>query len=419
MKIISLKHIALLMCGVAMFSSCSSDVLTIDEGWDPDTGADGPPVVTYVTASSDIEKPITTVALNQSIAIFGDNLWDITEILVNDLSVDLSQVYPRRHRLEIVVPRKLPNVVTNTMTIRTRLGETVVPIEVALPDLTINGFSNDFAADGDTVRVVGKDFDLYGIDSLTAKVTMGDRDIKIFNVTDKSFSLQVPDGLPVDQTTNLHIVTQQLPDGVDVPFREAGIPILTNDPYTWPGGWWPTGIIQVSPDSEPAAPMFKWYVHLKNTYTGSWSYDNIMITHFKVGEEARDVVNNPQDYVVKFELLNPVNTPMARYVRIGIAEMENENLMYMWDPVSEGASVNTMGVWQTMSLEVTDVFKGPNGTSSLKISDKPRQDDPNADYYGNQDEWNNFKMAMQRELAGDVDFYFWNIRIVKKLKFDK
>lgn len=418
MKIISFKHIALLVCGAMMTFSCS-DVVNIDEGWDPDTGADGPPSVSYVAASTDIDKPITTVALNQSIAIFGDNLWDVTEILINDLSVDLSQVYQRRHRLEVVVPRQLPKNVTNTMTIRTRRGEIVVPIEVSLPDLTINGFSNDFACDGDTVRVTGSDFDLYGIDSIKAKVTMGGHEIKIFDVTDKSFGLKIPAGLPTDQTSYLHIVTEQLPDGIDVPFREAGIPILTNDPYTWPGGWWPTGIIEVGPNSEPAAPMFKWYVHLKNTYTGSWSYDNIMITHFKVGEEARDVVNNPQDYVVKFELLNPYNTPLARYIRIGIAEMEGEpgNLFYMWDPVLNGASINTMGEWQTISLEVTDVFKGPNGTSSLKISDKPRQADPNSDYWGNQDEWNNFKMAMQRELAGDVDFYFWNIRIVKKLKF--
>ena len=418
MKIISLKHIALLVCGAAMAYSCSDDVVNIDKGWDPDTGADGPPVVYRVTASADTETTLSEVALNQSIAIFGDNLWDITEILVNDLSVDLSQIYARRHRLEMVVPRKLPQNVTNTLTIRTRLGETVVPITVALPELTIKGFSNDFAADGDTVRVVGQDFDLYGIDTIAAVVKMGDRDVRIFDVTDNSFRLQVPDGLPVDRATMLNIVTPQLPDGVDVPFREPGFAIMTNDPYTWPGGWWAHEIHEVQPDDEPAAPLFRWYVHVKNTYSGSWSYDNIMITHFMLGPEAQDVVDNPQDYVVKFELLNPANTPMARYVRIGIAEMENEDLMYMWDPVLDGASINTMGEWQTMSLEVTDVFKGPGGTSSLKLTDKPRPEYPDG-YWGMTDDWNNFKMAMQRELAGDVDFYFWNIRIVKKLKFGK
>jgi hypothetical protein len=408
----------LLLCGAAMITSCSENIVNINEGWDADAGADGPPIVYQITASNDISTPITEVSLNQPIAIFGDNLWNITEILINDISVDLSQIYTRRHRLELIVPRQIPSTVTDNITIRTSLGEVVTPIKVTLPELTVDGFSNDFAADGDTVSVIGKNFDLYGI-TAEAITSFNGNQVEIFDVTDSSFKLQIPEGTPTDKTSYLHIITAQLPDGIDIPFREPGFPILTNDPFTWPGGWWPTGIINVQPDSEPAAPLFQWYVHIKNTYTDSWSYENIMITHFFLGPEAQDIVDNPQDYVVKLELLNPANTPLARYIRIGIAEMENEGLFYMWDPIIDGASINTMGEWKTLSLEVTDVFKGPNNTSSLKISDKPLQSDPNASYYGMADEWNNFKMAMQRELPGDIEFYFWNVRIVKKLDFSK
>ncbi|MDD3036845.1 glycan-binding surface protein [Bacteroides sp.] len=411
MKITYLKHTVFALFTSLTTISCS-DVVNMDEGWDADLGANGAPVVRKITASSDTTKAISVASLNQSIAIFGDNLARVTEVLVNDISLDLSQVYTKRHRLEIVVPRVLPGTVTNTLTIKTALGEITTPLNVTLPELKIKGFSNDFAADGDTVEVLGSDFDLYKIDSISASVKFNNQDIRIFNCSQSGFSIEVPEGTSTDETSYLTISTPELDSPAKIPFREKGIAILTNDDRTWSDGWWPTGIVPVNPDSDPAAPLFKWYVTLKKTYTGAWQYDNIMITHFWLDDTAADLLANPENYYVKMEILNPAEVPLARYIKIGNGDLEGDGLIYNWDPAStnNGVSLNTMGKWQTVSLEVTDVFKGKDGNkTSLKIAKKPYED---------KGERINLKMAMNRELAGDMEFYFWNLRFVKKIKVE-
>lgn len=408
MNTIYLKHTVSALF-VALVAVACSDVVNINEGWDDDLSADGAPTVRKITTSADTTQAISVAALNQSIAIFGDNLSQVEGIRVNDVELDLSQVFAKRHRLELVVPRILPGEVTNTLTIKTNLGETTVPLTVTLPDLKITGFLNDFAVDGDTVQVIGSDFDLYKIDSINATVKLNGQDIRIFNCLESSFSIQVPEGTPLEETSHLTIASPEIDKAIDVPFREVGIPILTNNSNTWEQGWWPTGIIGGGPDSDPAAPMYTWYVALKKSYSGAWQYDNIMITHFWLDDNAADLLANPESYYVKMEILNPEETPLARYVKMGNPNLEGDNLLYNWDPAvtNNGVSLNTMGKWQTVAIEAIDVFRGKDGKkTSLTIATQP---------YVNYDELNDFKMAMNRELAGDVEFYFWNIRFVKKI----
>lgn len=408
MNTIYLKHTVSALFVVLVAVACS-DVVNINEGWDDDLSAVGAPTVRKITTSADTTQAISVAALNQSIAIFGDNLSHVEGIRINDVELDLSQVFAKRHRLELVVPRILPGEVTNTLTIKTNLGETTVPLTVTLPDLKITGFLNDFAVDGDTVQVIGSDFDLYKIDSLNATVKLNGQDIRIFNCLESSFSIQVPEGTPLEETSHLTISSPEIDKAIDVPFREVGIPILTNNSNTWEQGWWPTGIVGGGPGSDPAAPMYTWYVALKKSYSGAWQYDNIMITHFWLDNNAADLLANPESYYVKMEILNPEETPLARYVKMGNPNLEGDNLLYNWDPAAtnNGVSLNTMGKWQTVAIEAIDVFRGKDGKkTSLTIATQP---------YVNHDELNDFKMAMNRELAGDVEFYFWNIRFVKKI----
>lgn len=408
------KAMCLIMASAAM--ACS-DVVNIDEGWDDDMGSDGAPVIRKITASSDTSTVITSAALNQSIAIFGDNLAYVQEIKINDISVDLSEIYAKRHRLEMVIPRVLPGEVNNILYIRTSDGEVTAPLEVVLPELTVSGFSNEFAADGDTVRVIGTNFDLYQIDSVNAKVQFNGSDIRIFDCTATSVSLQIPEGTPEDTPSSLTISTPQVDNPVQVPFRDEGIPILTDDPHTHMKGPWFDGSSCVclnladNPDAEPEAPLFDFYVDVKATATGSWQYFNVFITHFYLEESARDLVNHPEDYVVKFELYTPSNVPLAKLVKIGFAE-DDYGFIYDWDPsaTNGGVSLNTMNQWQTVSLEVTDLFC-KDGQCYLKISESP---DP---YAGDgAADYNNFKMALNRELAGDWEFCCWNFRFAKKLE---
>ena len=394
-------------------ASCS-DVVNIDEGWDPDNVSTGAPSIRKIAASADTSTVITTAALNQSIAVFGDNLTDLESVTINDLELDLTQVYAKRHRLELVVPRKLPGEVNNTLRIVTKRGEVSAALNVTLPELVINGFKNDFAAERDTVQVVGSDFDLYLIDSINAKLTFNGQPVKMIGCNATSFGVEIPAGTPTDRASYLTIETPELAIPVEIPFREPGIPILTNDERTWVNGWWATGITNmndISPEEFYYQPLFKWVAWIKKNFPGTWGNENFMITHFWLDDSAADLLANPEKWCVKMEINNPSGTPLARYIRLGAAESESAGKFYMWDPASSnnGVALNTMSKWQTVQFEVTDLFPPleENGQKTcLKIA---------ADPYNNQDQWNNFKIAAQRETSGDMEFYLWNIRFVKKI----
>lgn len=411
MKFSQLKY-AVVCIAIALSAGSCNDVVNMDEGWDPDLVSTGAPVIRKITASSDTTTVISTAALNQSIAVFGKNLTGLKTVMINDLELDLSQVYAKSHRLELVIPRKLPGEVNNTLRIVTKLGETSAELNVVLPELSISGFKNEFAADLDTVQIAGRDFDLYMIDSLNAKLTFNGQPIKMIDCNSNSFSIQIPDGTPVDQTSYLTVETPELTTPVQIPFRETGIPILSNDERTWQGGpWWATGIVEVNEDSDPAAPMFKYYIPVKFSNMGAWSYENVLLSHFWLDDSAADLLENPENWCVKMEICNPAGTPLAKWIRLGATESENANMFYMWDPANNnnGVSLNTMGLWQTVQFEVADLFpplSENDGKTCLKIAKQP---------YVNTDEFNNFKVAMQRESPGDVEFYFWNLRFVKKI----
>lgn len=410
-----ITHTAALMA--ALLALACSDVVDIDEGWDPDDVSTGAPSIRKITASADTATVVSTVALNQSIAVFGDNLTDLESVTINDLSLDLSQVYAKRHRLELVVPRKLPGEVNNTLRIVTRRGEATARLDVTLPELVVEGFRNDFAADRDTVQVVGSDFDLYLIDSLNARLTFNGEPVKMIGCDATSFGIEIPAGTPTDRASYLTIETPELAKPLQIPFREPGIPILTNDERTWVDGWWATGITSmndISPEEFYYQPMFKWVTWIKKNFPGTWGYENYMITHFWLDDSAADLVANPDAWCVKLEINNPAGTPLARYIRLGAAESEGADKFFMWDPASSnhGVALNTMGKWQTVSLEVTDLFPPLDQSGAktcLKIASDP---------YNNKDQYNNFKIAVQREAAGDVEFYLWNLRFVKKIETD-
>lgn len=404
------------------------------------------PVVTKVTTSLDTETAVTTVSLNESIAIFGENFIDVKSININTVDVDTREAYITETRIDIVVPRVIPENPNNKLIITTAGGTAEFDLTVSLPVLKINGFKNDFADNGEVAEVTGENFDLYQIDKENATLKFNGAEVEMLECTGTSFSFTIPENTPWpenfgydygyvssgkyentnfikdygNKTSYLEISSPGLDAPVTIPFREMGISILTNDTDTWYSGWWPTGIIakadfEADPNLAGITPFFEHVGHIKMTTTSAWQYENVTYIHWWIPEAARDIENNPQDYVVKMEILNPSTTPLARYIRLGNALVEgnaevSEHFM-MWDPATSngGLALNTMGKWQTVQFEVKDVFwpidAGRN--TSLVLTETPA---------ATFDDETTFKIAMQREEPGDIEFYYWNVRIVKKIK---
>ena len=396
------------------------------------------PVISMIAAADDVEVEITEASLNQSIAVFGENFIDVQEISINNIGIDVREAYITETRIDLVVPRQIPSDPNDKLIIVTATGKAEKTLIVALPRLVIKGFKNEFAGDGEEVEVVGENFDLYKIDKENATLKFNGAPIEMLACTEKSFTIQIPEGTPwpaettpwgeedvaarnhekaYGQPSYLEISSPEISGSVKVPFREQGISILTNDRDTWWSGWWPTGIIEAPFTGsvvEGITPYFKWVGAIKMTTSDAWQYENVTYIHWWLPEAAKDAAENPEKYVVKMEILNPATTPLAKYMRIGSALVEsqdNEHFL-MWDPASsnDGIALNTMGKWQTVSFELTDLFYPLEAgkKSSLVTTQVPAT---------TFDDENTFKIAMQREEPGDVEFYYWNVRIVKKLEY--
>jgi|GEM_PF-602936 len=396
------------------------------------------PVITKIVAADNIDEEITEAALNQSIAVFGENFIDIQEISVNNIGIGVREAYVTETRIDLVIPRQIPANPNNKLIIVAKAGKAEKTLNVVLPKLVINGFKNEFAADGEEVEITGENFDLFKIDKENATLTFNGAPIQMVNCNEKSFSIVIPDGTPwpgettpwgeedmsarnhakdYGQPSILEISSPEIKNSIKVPFREQGISILTNDRDTWWNGWWPTGIIE-APFSgtilEGITPYYKWAGAIKMNMSEAWQYENVTYIHWWLPEVAADVADNPEKYLVKMEILNPSTTPLAKYMRIGSAIVEgtdNDHFL-MWDPASanEGIALNTMGKWQTISFEVTDLYYPLQDGKKSSLVTTPV---PATTF----DDENTFKIAMQREEPGDVEFYYWNVRIVKKLEY--
>ena len=433
-----MKRSILFAAVLALFGICACQ---------PDETKTAPgPVVTKVTTSTDSETEVTSVSLNESIAIFGENFVDVKNININTVEVDIREAYITETRIDVVVPRVIPANPNNKIIITTAGGTVEFSIKVELPILKINGFKNDFTNDGDIAVVTGENFDLYQIDKENATLKLNNVVVEMEECTATSFSFTVPEGTPWpenfgydygyvssgkyentnfikeygNKTSYLEISSPGLTAPVSIPFREMGISILTNDTDTWYNGWWPTGIISkndfaADPNLADITPFFEWVGHIKMTTANAWQYENVTYIHWWVPEAAKDIEANPQDYVVKMEILNPATTPLAKWIRIGNALVEGNaevsDHFLMWDPATSnnGIALNTMGKWQTISFDVQDLFypmeAGRN--TSLVFTETPA---------ATFDDETTFKIATQREEPGDIEFYYWNVRIVKKIK---
>lgn len=433
-----MKRLFFVSAVLALFAVCSCQP-------SPEDSKPGPEV-TMVTSASDTETAVTSVSLNESIAIFGANFVNVTSININTVPVDIREAYITETRIDLVVPRVIPDNPNNKLIITTSAGSVEFDLVVNLPVLKIYGFKNDFADNGAVAEVVGENFDLYMIDKENATLKFNGAVVEMIECTANMFSFTVPEGTPWpenfgkdfgyvssgkyentnfikeygNKTSYLEVSSPGLEAPVTIPFREMGISILTNDEDTWYSGWWPTGIINANdfaadPNLAGITPFFAWVGHVKLTTTAAWQYENVTFIHWWIPEAARDIEAHPEDYVVKMEILNPSTTPLARYIRIGNPQIEgnadlSEHFM-MWDPATSngGIALNTMGKWQTVSFEVKDLFwpleAGKN--TSLVLTETPA---------ATFDDETQFKIALQREEPGDIEFYYWNIRIVKKIK---
>nr|WP_319397535.1 glycan-binding surface protein [uncultured Carboxylicivirga sp.] len=371
------SNMLLILMGLIAFTSCE-DIVTYNDGYDDGTKSYGPPEITKITTVGDSSVVIDQADFADVISIYGVNLSQVVSITFNDVQVDLDEIFARNSRIVLPVPRQVPDEIDNTLTIITELGNTSTEFVVEVPPLIVDGLYNEFATAGDEVEVIGKNFDLYGVTVDDAVVEINGQEIEVLDATETGLKFVIPE--QTADNTSIYISSPKVETPIEVQFRNAGYRILYFDSEN--GGMW-SGFEYLTDGSNDGDPLPLYGVSPYSRVLGNfeaWSWSVPFGGGFNLDDE--DIVSNPGDYWVKFEMLTKSNKALS----IGNLIVGEKS----WNPAEGGLAFNTYNNWKTITFDLVEVISAP------AIG------------------WNGWAFVFQPSDNIDADFSFCNMRIVKK-----
>ena len=217
--------LAWVILGCGLFTSCKDDEVEY-----------APLAITRVSAVSDREQAIEQVDLGQYIIVQGSGLNAVNSLLINDVVVDLDNAYITPKEITFSVPRTIPGEVNNLITLMSDQATVTTPVSVFIPDLRVDGMYNEFTPAGETMKVVGDFFDIYGITPESGKLFLGDKEMVITRATADTIYFQLPeDAVPGSKIRLISPIEGEIV--VSGKYMEKGNMLCDFDPYDgWGGG---------------------------------------------------------------------------------------------------------------------------------------------------------------------------------------
>ena len=150
--------------------------------------------LTGVTSLDKMDTPIVEAAMGDFIAIHGTGLdvHNIDSVLINDVAVDMLEVYTENDILYLKIPVKLPKKETDKIYIYNSTGCKEIVFKAKAPNLRLDRMFNEYTKPGDTIMIYGDYFNLYEIDSLNAEVDFNGKISKIIKCGNNFLTAQVP-----------------------------------------------------------------------------------------------------------------------------------------------------------------------------------------------------------------------------------
>ena len=171
-----------LLMGIS-WTSCSDD-----------NGVALPIELTNVTTIADMNTTIEEAALGDFIAVHGTGLdvHNIDSILIDDIKLDMQEVYTEDDILFIKIPVKLATKKTDKISIYNTAGCFEIPFKTVAPNLKLSRMFNEYTAPGDTIMIYGDFFNLYEIDSLNAVVDFNGKVSPVIKSANNYLTAKVP-----------------------------------------------------------------------------------------------------------------------------------------------------------------------------------------------------------------------------------
>lgn len=380
------------MIPIILLVSCN-DIVTYNKDYDDGLTSIGSPEIEKITPYNNFEMNIDEGYLTQMIVIHGNNLAEVTSIRINDVEVDISTIYAVRDRITMPIPRVMPNAVTNFIVVTTKKGSVSFPFSITIPDLVVNGFFNEFTQPGDTALLEGQNFDLYKINEENATFLLNGHDVEVLDITDKSLKVVIPEEIPDNSVFTIQ--SNQITTPLSIKFRAIDFQILDYDNLA--------AVNRMSADfsmitdgtaSGDPIPLIGKFSRVQGSFA-AYAWKNPIVAWFDLTSNEIDIVNNPDDYYIKFEILTKSDHPLA-HGNINIGRQTSGALAFSWNPAADGISFNTYGKWKTVTFDARPMFKENAEDCSLVVGA------------------NRFYLIYQPTKASTVDFSFCNFRFVKK-----
>lgn len=165
----------------------------------------GKPTINFIRPVSVDAKDsiITAASMRSTVCIVGENLRSVTELFFNDQPAVLNTSYMTDHTLIVTVPNEIPELVTDKIYFVTQSKDTVTyDFHVTIPAPAVASMSNEWAAPGEEVTIVGDYFLDYEEYPLT--VHFGDYTLPrsaITSITKNRITFVMPDGVPHEKVS--------------------------------------------------------------------------------------------------------------------------------------------------------------------------------------------------------------------------
>ncbi|MDQ1772695.1 hypothetical protein GQR60_10260 [Labilibaculum sp. A4] len=335
-----LKILSFLFIVTLGFTACDKD----DDG--------GTPSIQYVrpTEAAASDSLLISASMGQTIAIIGKDLQDVVSIYFNDQQAKLNPTYVTSFSIIVTVPGSIPNEITNTMTLTTLSGKSLVyDFTTKITPPTIKAVSCEWAGDDSEIILYGSYF-FPKADGDIQVLFPGNLLAEVVDFTAESITAIVPNGAMKGYIT----VTNDYGTGrTSFIFRDdSDIFIDAENTSEW-NAWSLSGFDSV--DGIDGS-----YVNFEGA-TGAWAWPSNAIQMFYVNPDAQPLVSVGEvtDYVLKFEYFCHEwhDTPMLIWFdNDGSHNVDGADAQYHWKPYSNnGVSENyTTDGWITVTMPISD-----------------------------------------------------------------
>lgn len=344
-----------------------------------------PIALSSITTIKDQNTPITEASMGDYIAIHGTGLSieNIDSILVNDVKVNMLDIYTEKSILYMPIPVKLTTNETDKIYIYNKLGTQELPLKVYPPDLYLDRMFNEYTRPGDTIMIYGNYFALYEIDSVNAVVDFNGKTSKVIAFGDKYLTARVPQN--VDKDIKVKVKSLKYDAEATCPGRyydrefmimdyDDQIGLLEDASY----------VVTNVADKQRLSGNFM-RIDETSAWSGWW-----YITARGGVEYTSDMLTNPGNYVVKMEF-------------------RTSNQL-----IQDKIAFYTYLYWNAPPLEwtATDfVFQNPNRWETITLPFKNFVKNPD---YTDDSYYRSFNLRLAIDASIARNFAIDNIRIYKK-----